>query len=868
MKKNLKQLGRAGIMLTLVFALVLSVSPAFADAGATLDDLTIGIGDSWANIDTDVTVTSTADDFSDGYVEFAVTSGVATDEFQIVDGGLITVVGDAVYYDGDRVGTIDNTYDGSNGRLRVNFTSSVPLTNSSFETGDMTGWTEDASHDQLNGESWAVIPTGFSSCTPMDGSKDSAPTVDDGDTWSINEGSASMDQAHSGSYSLKLELQGGVTLGCDSSHSPSVISDNFTGMAGDSISLWYYGLYVTDAADFYGFVTNSNGDRQFLFHDTIVQSATAAWTNVSTAISTTVCPSSETCTDLKFEFMNGTFDATGGKAIHSSLYVDDIVLTLATPPAAVTNVMVEAIIENTQYLNISATPVNPKPYTINFLDADAAASSSSADILFEAPEMDVSGLGVEIADGDVSPDLLDDTDFGTVTAGTPNANTFTITNTGDANLNLTSIILSGHTDDFTLTGHAISPVAINGGTTTFEVTFDPTADGLREATVSIVNDDSDENPYTFDIQGNGVMDAIPPTVVSIVRNGISPTSLQSVSYTVVFSETVNSVDAADFTITASGPYGASVTNVIGFDNIYVVTIDTGVGNGTVRLDVLAASASIVDTASNALVADFTSGEEYYVVKSVSTLADFDGDGKDDIAVFRPSDGSWRIQGQGVYFYGEEGDIPVPADYNGDGKDDIAVFRPSNGTWYVRGQGSYNYGEVGDIPVPGDYNGDGTDDIAIFRASNHTWYVYGQGTYFYGNEGDIPVPADYDGNGTTDVAVFRGSNHTWYVYGQGTTVYGDTGDIPVPADYNGDGKADVAIWRPSTGNWHIYAAGVYNYGAVGDIPLMGDYDGNGNYDISVWRPLNGTWYIQGVGAFVYGASGDIPVEPEYLPKMEP
>ncbi len=124
-------------------------------------------------------------------------------------------------------------------------------------------------------------------------------------------------------------------------------------------------------------------------------------------------------------------------------------------------------------------------------------------------EMDVSGLGNSIADGDVTPSLTDDTDFGNVgtTSGT-NPNQFTITNTGTADLNLTGgsplVTIGGtHAADFALTIDANTPVASGGGTTTFTITFDPSAVGLRTATVSIANDDADENPYDFSIQGTG-----------------------------------------------------------------------------------------------------------------------------------------------------------------------------------------------------------------------------------------------------------------------------------------------------------------------------------------------------------------------------
>ena len=126
------------------------------------------------------------------------------------------------------------------------------------------------------------------------------------------------------------------------------------------------------------------------------------------------------------------------------------------------------------------------------------------------PEMDVFGNSIEIVDGDITPDVADDTDFGQtdITSGVV-VHTFTIQNNGAADLNLTDpspfvTITGANPADFTLTVVPASPIAA-AGNTTFEITFDPSAIGIRTATVSIANDDSDENPYTFNVQGEGIV---------------------------------------------------------------------------------------------------------------------------------------------------------------------------------------------------------------------------------------------------------------------------------------------------------------------------------------------------------------------------
>lgn len=272
--------------------------------------------------------------------------------------------------------------------------------------------------------------------------------------------------------------------------------------------------------------------------------------------------------------------------------------------------------------------------------------------------------------------------------------------------------------------------------------------------------------------------------------------------------------------------------------------------------------------------------------------DYDNDGKTDISVYRPgatkndlshwyilssSDLSFRIVQFGI---GE--DRPVPGDYQGDGVADLAVFRPSTGTWYhsrITGDPTTNFegiqwGTGTDIPVPGDHDGDGANDAAIFRPSDGTWWIRRSldGSAFvqrWGISTDKPVPADYDGDGDTDIAVYR--DGTWYISPCPTCPvryeqFGLAGDIPTPGDYDGDGRDDPAVFRPSTGVWYLLRStagfSAVQFGVSTDKALAGDFDADGKSDIAVWRPSTGIWYLLrselGFTAYNWGQNGDVPI----------
>ncbi len=191
----------------------------------------------------------------------------------------------------------------------------------------------------------------------------------------------------------------------------------------------------------------------------------------------------------------------------------------------------------------------------------------------------------------------------------------------------------------------------------------------------------------------------------------------------------------------------------------------------------------------------------------NVVGDWDGDGKADPAVYRNA----AFGNQSYFFYrgsnnnpsgnitfvpwGTNGDEGLRGDFDGDGKQDAAVYRPSNSTWYVQKSSdssllANNWGLNTDKRLEGDFDGDRKTDFAVFRPSDTTWYIQkssdNQLQYLqFGLSTDQLTPADYDGDGKTDIAVFR--NGTWYVQQSinSTLTYGyfgTSGDTAIPTSF--------------------------------------------------------------------------------------
>ncbi|MFH1039437.1 MAG: hypothetical protein V1789_12305 [PVC group bacterium] len=135
-------------------------------------------------------------------------------------------------------------------------------------------------------------------------------------------------------------------------------------------------------------------------------------------------------------------------------------------------------------------------------------------------------------------------------------------------------------------------------------------------------------------------------------------------------------------------------------------------------------------------------------------ADFNGDGYDDIAVFRPSTGLWAIRDQGRYYFGQDGDIPVPGKFVSSSHDSIAIFRPTEGLWAINGGARYYFGgEAGDIPIGACASGVG----------DSLWTQSGNNIYY---------DAGYVGIGTTEprfnLDIYRDSSYWSYLRFTNTT----------------------------------------------------------------------------------------------------
>lgn len=317
-----------------------------------------------------------------------------------------------------------------------------------------------------------------------------------------------------------------------------------------------------------------------------------------------------------------------------------------------------------------------------------------------------------------------------------------------------------------------------------------------------------------------------------------------------------------------------------------------------------------------------------IARDNTVLFDFDGDGKTDISLYRPGIWTQTVRGTSHFYvrnsstgdtmvipFGAGGDRPAVADYDLDGKADVAIFRSWEDTLKVPWEASdywirysstgqteviyhFGYGTV----INRNFVEDGRPELGVFTHRvlgdpTDPCYIDGfllaSGINLFqkditeecsgGWNRRMPALGDYNNDGYSDAAIFvrnfvvRGSSYyeIWpspFVAGYTEPPIVRPFDIELiaPGDYDADGKTDLAganivqgryRWKiefSSTGElWQL------PWGIAGDKIVPGDYDGDGKTDPAVFRPSDGTWYIfrssdWGWEEHQWGLGTDIPI----------
>lgn len=298
---------------------------------------------------------------------------------------------------------------------------------------------------------------------------------------------------------------------------------------------------------------------------------------------------------------------------------------------------------------------------------------------------------------------------------------------------------------------------------------------------------------------------------------------------------------------------------------------------------------------------------------VQHVADYNGDGKTDYTIFR---GGASGTAAGTFWtrfsggtaatdvsrpFGITSDTVITADFDGDKKTDLAIWRQGAGRtsayWVLNSSDNTThvlpFGQAFDDPtLAADYTGDGHADPAIYRTSTgEFWYLASSGPFAgqqvvipFGQSGDVAVPGDYNGDGKADFTIYRPNGtpdkvvSVWTMFNSGNgnpgavivRPFGTTDDFFTPGDYDGDGKTDLCvtrlsgntilwIYRPSSGGADVFKP----WGVANDYVVPGDYDGDGKTDFATYRDVPGQFWVlnssdQSTLVTPWGVANDFPV----------
>jgi len=217
----------------------------------------------------------------------------------------------------------------------------------------------------------------------------------------------------------------------------------------------------------------------------------------------------------------------------------------------------------------------------------------------------------------------------------------------------------------------------------------------------------------------------------------------------------------------------------------------------------------------------------FICSGPSPAADFNGDGTNDIGIFRPASGLWAIRNITRAYFGSSVDTPLPGDYNGNGKSEIAIFRDASGLWAIRNLTRIYFGGSGDDPLPA-----GGASAPWGRSGSNVYYT--QGNVGIGTSAPV-YPLHIKGTGSGPSWLMGIHNSGYALNDNGLVVRADAGD-PFWVQISGgtsalridnEGEVGIGVDDPA-----------YALDVVGDIRATGSVRYGGTAGTS-----NGTQYTK-------------------------
>ncbi|MGA7221073.1 MAG: choice-of-anchor D domain-containing protein [Candidatus Sulfotelmatobacter sp.] len=491
------------------------------------------------------------------------------------------------------------------------------------------------------------------------------------------------------------------------------------------------------------------------------------------------------------------------------------------------------------------------------------------------------------------------------------AQNVTLTNTGGASLSITSITFGGTNPGDFLQSNTCGSALAAGANCAISVQFQPTSTGTRAASL-LITDNATGSPQSVALSGTS------PNPVPYLQQPLAPATVAPGSPAP--------------TITVNGAGFTSGSSVLWNGNPRTTTFVSNVQlKAALQASDVANSGTGQVVATNPTPGGGTSNPQPLQIESLSStvalggpelavgidprgiiVADFNGDGKPDIAVTNRGSNTISVMlgnGDGTfgaaqgYATGADPTAVAVGDFNGDGKLDLVTSNRAaytisvllgNGDGTFQGNVDYPAGTEPIAIVAADFNGDGYWDVAAINAADNTVSIFlgnGNGTLqpqvtYAVVSGPIAIVAgDFNGDGIVDLAVANsGTSNIAVLLGNGdgtfqNAAYYATGSDPdglFAADLNGDGKLDLVAANNGSntisvllnnGNGTFAPNATYPVGALPFGVTGGDFYGNGIIDIAVTNnesntvsilPGNGDGTFNAAGALTF-STGNEPIE---------